>query len=63
MIHLRDDSRPIRVATLKIAPPELTIVPPCRDCGKVPSQYARFDDGSVQCSAASRITCYATEGK
>lgn len=39
-----------------IAPPELTVVPPCAFCGAVPTQYHRFNDGTVQC--LNRGDCY-----
>lgn len=36
---------------------ELDIVPACRVCGRIPRNYARFDDGSIQCAADSSINC------
>ena len=36
---------------------ELDTVPACRLCGRIPQQYARFDDGSIQCAADSSINC------
>ena len=37
--------------------PELKEVPHCRDCGRIPKEYARLDDGTVQCAGASRRAC------
>lgn len=39
--------------------PELKNVPSCRDCGRIPNQYSRFEDGAVQCIGADRKQCYA----
>lgn len=46
-------------ATLARIKPELVVVPPCRECGHVPMEYARFDDDTVQCAGESRRECYA----
>lgn len=46
-----------------VAPPELTIIPPCRDCGKVPRQYSRFHDGTVQCAGDNRRDCEVTHDR
>jgi hypothetical protein len=36
---------------------ELDTVPTCRVCGRIPRNYARFDDGTIQCAADSAINC------
>jgi len=39
---------------------ELDTVPACRVCGRIPRNYARFDDGTIQCAADSSINCEET---
>ena len=39
---------------------ELDNVPACRVCGRIPRNYARFDDGTIQCAADSSINCEET---
>jgi hypothetical protein len=41
----------------KLAVKELSTVPECRICGRVPKMYARFDDGTVQCVADAARDC------
>ena len=36
---------------------ELTVIPRCRVCGRIPRNYCRFDDGTIECAADSRINC------
>jgi hypothetical protein len=46
------------IASGKQCVKDLTDVPACRVCGRVPKMYARFNDGSVQCAADSARDCY-----
>ena len=57
----RDAIRAYRDKGFPVAPRELVTVPPCRACGKVPKQYARFDDGAIECIGNDRPTCLLTD--